>query len=53
MILDARDPIEAIRLRAARTAVIKRGKVISRSPAVRAALALDGQPKEVNFRIER
>ncbi len=53
VIFDARDPIEAIRLRAVRTAVIRRGKVISRSPAVRAALSLEGRPAEVNFRIER
>jgi cytosine/creatinine deaminase len=53
VVLDARDPIEAIRLRAARTAVIRRGKVVSRSPAVRAALSLEGRPSEVNFRIER
>jgi cytosine deaminase len=53
VVLDARDPIEAIRLRAARTAVIRRGKVVSRSPSVRASLALEGRPAEVNFRLER
>ncbi|MDR5738737.1 MULTISPECIES: amidohydrolase family protein [unclassified Caballeronia] len=53
VVLDARDPIEAIRLRAARTAVIRRGKVVSRSPAVRATLALEGRPAEVDFRIRR
>ncbi|SAK48845.1 N-isopropylammelide isopropylaminohydrolase [Caballeronia hypogeia] len=53
VVLDARDPIEAIRLRAARTAVVRRGKVISRSPAVRATLALEGRPSQVDFRIDR
>ncbi|SAK66453.1 N-isopropylammelide isopropylaminohydrolase [Caballeronia glebae] len=53
VVLDARDPIEAIRLRAARTAVIRRGKVVSRSPAVRATLALEGRPEEIDFRIDR
>ncbi|WP_175939984.1 amidohydrolase family protein [Caballeronia sp. BCC1704] len=53
VVLDARDPIEAIRLRAARTAVIRRGKVVSRSPSMRATLALEGRPAEVDFRIQR
>ncbi|WP_250512741.1 amidohydrolase family protein [Caballeronia sp. INDeC2] len=53
VVLDARDPIEAIRLRAARTAVVRRGKVVSRSPAVRATLALEGRPSEIDFRIDR
>lgn len=53
VVLDARDPVEAIRLRASRTAVIRAGKVISRSPAVRATLALEGRPAEVDFRIRR
>ncbi len=53
VILDARDPIEAIRLRAARTAVLRRGKVISRSPAMRANLNLQGRPGEVSFRLDR
>jgi cytosine deaminase len=53
VVLDARDPVEAIRLRAARTAVVRRGKVVSRSPLVRASLALEGRPGEVSFRLER
>jgi cytosine deaminase len=53
VVLDARDPVEAIRLRAARTAVIRRGKVVSRSPSMRASLALEGRPAGVNFRLER
>lgn len=53
VLLDARDPVEAIRLRAARLAVIRRGKVVSRAPAARAALTLEGRPAEVDFRLHR
>lgn len=50
VLLQARDPIEAIRLRATRLAVIRRGKVISRTPAATAALDLPGRAKETSFR---
>ncbi|PLZ02781.1 cytosine deaminase [Burkholderia sp. WAC0059] len=53
VVLDARDPVEAIRLRAARLAVVRRGKVVSRSPAARATLSLEGRPAEVDFRLHR
>ncbi len=53
VVLDARDAVEAIRLRAARVAVVRRGKVVSRSPAARATLALDGRPSQVDFRLHR
>jgi cytosine deaminase len=53
VLLDARDPVEAIRLRAARLAVIRRGKVVARSPAACATLALDGRPAQVDFRLQR
>jgi cytosine/creatinine deaminase len=53
VVLDARDPIEAIRLRAARTAVIRRGKVVSRAPAMRAELLLQGRPGQIDFRLDR
>jgi cytosine/creatinine deaminase len=53
VVLDARDPVEAIRLRAARTAVIRRGKVVSRAPAMRAELSLEGRPRQVDFRLDR
>ncbi|MFC7515592.1 amidohydrolase family protein [Herbaspirillum sp. GCM10030257] len=53
VILDAGDPIEAIRLRAARRYVIRRGRVISQSPAVRASLDLPGRPGTVDFRLAR
>ncbi len=51
VILDARDPVEAIRLRAARLKVIRRGVVISESPAAQARLALPGRPGLVDFRL--
>jgi cytosine deaminase len=53
VILDAGDPIEAIRLRAARRYVIRRGAVISRTPAAHAALDLPGRPAEIDFRLRR
>jgi cytosine/creatinine deaminase len=51
VLLQARDPIEALRLRATRLAVIRRGKVISRTPATTAALDLPGRARETSFRI--
>jgi cytosine deaminase len=53
VILDARSTIEAIRLRAARRYVIRRGKVISRMPAAHASLQLPGRPESIDFRLER
>ncbi|MGF6778844.1 amidohydrolase family protein [Paraburkholderia sp. GAS334] len=53
VMLDARDPAEAIRLRAARLAVIRRGKVVSRAPAAQATLTLEGRPSTVDFRLHR
>jgi len=49
VLLQARDPVEAIRLRAARLAVIRRGRVISRTAPVVALLALPGRPTTVSF----
>ena len=51
MVLDARDPIEAIRLRATRTLVMRRGQVVARTPAPHAALSLPGRPAHVDFRV--
>jgi cytosine deaminase len=53
VLLDARDPVEAIRLRAARLAVLRRGRVIARSPAATSTLALPGRPASVDFRLAR
>ena len=49
VILQARDPVEAIRLRAARLHVVRRGKVIAKNPAQEAYLQLPGRPKTTTF----
>ena len=50
VLLDARDPVEAIRLRAARLAVVRAGRVIATSPPSRAALDIPGRPAFVDFK---
>ncbi len=49
VLLQARDPIEAIRLRATRLKVFRRGKLIAESPEATAALYLDGRPVGTTF----
>jgi cytosine/creatinine deaminase len=44
VLLQARDPTEAIRLRATRLAVVRRGQVIAETPAATATLHLAGRP---------
>ena len=51
VILQAKDPIEAIRLRATRLHVIRKGKVIAQTPASVAALDLPGRPKTVDPKV--
>jgi cytosine deaminase len=53
VLLDAGSPVEAIRLRAARRLVLRRGRVISEAPPVRATLHLPGRPSGVDFRLTR
>jgi cytosine deaminase len=53
VLLQARDPVEAIRLRAQRLLVVRGGRVISRMPAATAALALPGRPAAVDFTRQR
>lgn len=48
VLLHAADPIEAIRLRATRRAVIRAGAVIAQTPAPVAALSLPGRPSAVD-----
>ncbi|HEY1944233.1 MAG TPA: amidohydrolase family protein [Roseiarcus sp.] len=48
VLLQAADPIEAVRLRAARLAVIRRGKVIAESAPRVARLSLEGRPATVD-----
>jgi cytosine/creatinine deaminase len=50
VVLQASDPIEAIRLRPPRLYVIRRGKVIAETPPVAARLALPGRPATTDFR---
>jgi cytosine/creatinine deaminase len=48
VVLQASDPIEAVRLRATRLVVIRRGKIIAQTPARVSALSLEGRPGEVD-----
>ncbi len=48
VLLQARDTIEAIRLKATRLAVVRAGKVISETPPRVAALSLPGRPETVD-----
>ena len=49
VLLQARSPAEAIRLRAARLAVVRGGRVVARTPPATAELALPGRPAAVDF----
>jgi cytosine/creatinine deaminase len=44
LLLQARDPVEAIRLRATRLKVFRRGRVVAQTPASTATLQLPGRP---------
>lgn len=48
VLLQARDQIEAIRLKATRLAVVRRGRVIAETPAKIGRLALEGRPASVD-----
>jgi len=50
VLLQATGPAEAIRLRATRLAVVRRGKIVARGPASDVTLELPGRPKTVDFR---
>ena len=47
VVLQAADPLEAIRLRATRLAVIRRGEVIARTAPAVTELSLPGRPNSV------
>ena len=49
VLLQARDPVEAIRLKAARLKVFKRGKLLSETPARTASLNLPGRMRQTSF----
>jgi cytosine deaminase len=49
VLLQARSPIEAVRLRAHRLWVMRHGKVIARSPAIAMELDMPGRPQQVDW----
>jgi len=49
VLLQARSPVEAIRLRAQRLAVVRGGRVVARTASASAALDLPGRPASVDF----
>ena len=53
VVLQAGDPIEALRLRATRLLVLRGGRVIARTPPAVATLSLPGRPGSVDFRESR
>ena len=53
VLLQARDPIEAIRLRATRLKVYRRGKLLAETPASTAALHMQGRPAHATFLPDR
>ena len=48
VVLQAKNPVEALRLKANRLKVVKRGRVIAETPERVAALHLEGRPGRVN-----
>jgi cytosine deaminase len=51
VILQARDPVEALRLRANRLAVIRAGRVIASSTPATTKMELPGRPEQVSFQL--
>ena len=49
VLLQARDPVEAIRLRATRLLVLRHGRVIAQTPPATATLSIDGRPATVDW----
>ena len=49
VLLQARDPVEALRLKATRLKVFKRGKLLAETPARTASLKLQGRPGHTSF----
>lgn len=50
VVLDANDPVDALRLRAERIAVVSRGKLVAERPIRDTALNLPGRPKQASRR---
>ena len=53
VVLQAADPFEAIRLRAARLVVLRGGKVVAQSPERRTTLTLPGRPASLSLEFSR
>ncbi|MEO8058812.1 MAG: amidohydrolase family protein [Burkholderiales bacterium] len=53
VLLQARSPVEAIRLRANRLMVVRRGQIVARTPAATASLSLPGRPETVDWALRR
>jgi cytosine deaminase len=53
VLLQARNPVEALRLRATRLLVVRRGQVLARTPAATASLALPGRPAQIDWTLPR
>jgi cytosine deaminase len=53
VLLQARDPVEAIRLRATRLKVFRRGRLLAETPAARAALHLPGRDGQTEWMSDR
>ena len=49
VLLQARDPVEAIRLRATRLKVWRKGKLLAETPAMTARLMVDGRARATSF----
>jgi cytosine deaminase len=49
VLLQAADPVEAIRLRAARLAVVRKGRLIAQSEPRVSRLMLEGRPEQVRL----
>ncbi|MDD3352196.1 amidohydrolase family protein [Zoogloea sp.] len=52
VLLQARDPVEAIRLRATRRLVLRAGRVVASAPPAASRLHIPGRPECVNFQWE-
>jgi cytosine deaminase len=53
VLLQAQDPIEAIRLRATRLQVFRRGKCVAQTPAATASLSLPGRPQTTSLMLHK
>ena len=53
VLLQAADPVEALRTRATRLAVIRRGKIVAQTAPSTARLTISGRPETVDWRIQK